>query len=344
MIKRRSVTIAEMARLLGVSAATVGNALNGKGQISPGMVEKVRNLARELNYTPNLAARSLRTNVKDAVGVLITGDIVSPWYTQLISHLEEKLSARQQTIMLSLGKNDPDKEMHCLQNFLGSRVSGVIAGPVFGNAEFAPVLEFMENDLPLVLFNCLEDLPANYVAIDLCVGAEIAVEYLVNNNHRRICYFSCPPSEEKYPNSRYTGFMNAVRKYGLHKGEYSILYGNGNRLAGMETMTKLLRQDGREKLPTALFCHNDEVALGALQVIHQAGLKVPEDISLIGFDDINEAALSLPALTTIGGVMDELAGKLVDTLFQPRSRMDSHVKYKVLPRLIERNSVRKIHS
>ena len=310
---RKNVTIAEMASHLGVSTATIAKALNGQGRISPAMVEKVRNLARELHYVPNSAARALRTNVKDAVGVLITSDIINPWYSQLVSLLEAELSKRKLTMLLALGKEDTEKIWHVQENFFGNRVAGIIAGPFSYANGLNHLQPAISRNIPLVVFNNLENQPLNFVAIDQEKGAELAIEHLLQLGHQKIVYLGCPHSDEPIiPATRYAGFCNVIRKHGL---PVMVIKAQGvGRQEGFRLMHEILERYPAEKRPTAIFCHNDDIALGALMAIKDANLRVPEDIAVVGFDDIAEASYSLPALTTVGGVMESLATELVKAL------------------------------
>lgn len=338
MSERKNVTIAEMAKRLGVSGATVAKALNGKGRISPGMVEKIRGLARELRYTPNIAARALRTNLKDVAGVLITSDIVNPWYSQLVSQLELELSGRGLTMLLALGKGDPEKAGYALENFFGGRVCGILAGPVQYCGDSGFLREAVDRQCPLVVFSNLEELPVNSVAIDQEAGAGMAVDYLVKRGHRRIMYLGgLHQNRRQAAGTRFSGYKLAMQAHGL-KPEFRIEPVCNSRHDGFMLMNGLLRSGG--ELPDALFCHNDDVALGAMLALQQAGLRIPDDISLIGFDDIAESSFSVPGLTTIGGVMHELAAELVDMLQHAVADPASVSRKLIVPKLIVRSTVR----
>lgn len=335
---KKSATIAGMAAQLGVSTATVAKALNGQGRISPAMVEKVRNLARELKYVPNTAARALRTNVKDAVGVLITSDLVNPWYSQLVSLLESELAARGLSMLLALGKDDSAKAQQALGNFLGGRVRGVLAGPIVHRDALKMLQPALDINLPVVAFNSLDELPIDSVAIDQAAGARLAVEHLTGLGHRHILYLGCPNnSGTTGPGTRHAGYTDAMQRLKLHP-EYLHPSATISRRDGYELTCKLLASRRREELPSAMFCHNDDMALGAMLALQQHGLRIPEDISLIGFDDIAESSYSFPTLTTIGGVMHELAAALVDTLQNSASTNEIQMRRLIPPKLISRAS------
>lgn len=344
MTKTRKVTLATLARQLNVTTTTVSKALHGKPGIGPEMVKRVKDLARELNYQPNFAAQSLKMNSIDSIGVLITSDINNPWYSQLVSCLEEKLAENGKTMILSLGKSDYEKERTCLQNFTGGRVAGVIVGPIFRERNLQNIWESLDKGLPMVMFNCMDELPVSYVAIDQSAGARLAVEHLIENGHRNIAYLGCPSGDFiETGRTRREGFEQALFEHDLPLlGRNIISNGVAGKKGGYEVMRKLLKER-KDDLPTAFFCHNDSVALGAMLAIEQAGLSVPEDISLIGFDDIAECSLSMPKLSTIGGVMHELSSGLVEALNTIiMDNPSKPIKKLITPKLIQRKTVKQI--
>lgn len=342
----KPVTLSVLAKRLSVSTTTVSKALRGKSGISLEMVERVRLLAGELGYRPNFAARLLKTKSTETIGVMINGDIVNPWYSQLVSRIEAALSAANLDMLLALGKNNPERERRNLQNLSDGRVGGLIIGAVCMNSNLRAIWEMIDRGLPLVAFNCIEQLPISYVAIDQRSGARLATEHLIARGHRRILYLGCPLSEPAGEGLwvRRDGFMEAMLAHNLPITRDSILYHENNRrIDGYEKIKALLEVSGN-RLPTAIFCHNDNMALGAMMALQQAGVKIPDDISLIGFDNIEESSLCLPLLTTVGGVMNELASELVATMqgLIANSAADKPVQKLIQPKLIERESVRSI--
>lgn len=341
MKKTNNITLAILADKLDVSTTTVSKALRGKAGIGPETAQRVQDLARELNYQPNFAAQSLKKNTSDSIGLLITNDITNPWYAQLVSSIESELSKRGKTMILSLDKDDYEKERNCLEAFRGGRVAGVIVGPIFRQRNLTNIWQSLNNGLPLVLFNCMDEMPVDYVAINQAKGAKIAVNHLIESGHKHIGYLCCPDSPQETGKTRREGFEQALFEHDIPLFGRDIIEGNVSRKGGYEAMKELLTQD-KTKLPTAFFCHNDNVALGAMMAIQQAGLSVPEDISLIGFDDIEESSLAYPALTTIGGIKDRFAKELVETILTlaEHKAQTNTIKKEVTPKLIIRDTVR----
>jgi DNA-binding LacI/PurR family transcriptional regulator len=338
-----NITLATLANKLNVTTTTVSKALRGKPGIGPEMVKKVQTLARELNYQPNFAAQSLKKNSIDSIGLLITSDITNPWYAQLVSDIEAELSERGKTMILSLGKENYEKERNCLEAFRGGRVAGVIVGPIFRQRNLENIWQSLNNGLPMVLFNCMDEMPVDYVAVDQAEGARIAVNHLIDNGHKRIGYLCCP-DEQETGKTRREGFEQALFSHDIPLFGRDIIKGSVSKKGGYSAMKELLRQD-KSKLPTAFFCHNDNVALGAMLAIQQAGYSVPEDFSLIGFDDIEESSLAFPPLTTVGDIKDKLANELVDTVlnFVENKKESKRIKKEIIPKLVIRDTVKQLN-
>ncbi len=343
MSKNDQVTLATLAARLNVTTATVSKALRGKPGISTEMVKKVNNLARELNYQPNIAALNLRKKSTDSIGVLITMDITIPWYAQLVSSIESELSKRGKTMVLSLGKNDYGKERNCLEAFRGGRVAGVIIGPIFHKRNLENIWQSLNHGLPMVLFNCMEEMPVDYVALNMAAGAKLAVDYFVEMGHRRIGYLCSSEGDlQEMGKTRREGFEKAMFKHGFPLIGSDIIMGGITRKSGYEAMKRVLARPLSE-LPTALFCHNDNVAYGAMTAIQCAGLSVPDDVSLIGFDDLEESCSTEPPLTTIGGVKDELAKELVKTVLDIAANKNTNrIQKEIIPKLIIRETVKNV--
>lgn len=342
--KPGNVTLATLAERLNVTTTTVSKALRGKPGISETTVNKVRALAQELNYQPNVAARNLKKNATDSIGLLITSDIVNPWYAQLVSSIECELAKHGKTMVLSLGKDDYEKERHCLEAFGGGRVAGVIVGPIFRKRNLQNIWQSLNHGLSMVMFNCMDHMPVDYVAVDQAEGARLAVNHLIENGHRRIGYLCCPPSDvEETGKTRRQGFEQALFDHDLPVFGRDIVLAENTKQGGYEAMKAILAEP-RDNLPTAFFCHNDTVALGAMLAIQQAGLSVPKDISLIGFDDIEESALAFPPLTTMGNIKGRLAEELVRTLLESidGTGPGHRVQKDIAPELIVRHSVRNL--
>ncbi len=341
---KKNVTVKDLAQHLNVSVTTVSKALRDLPGIGDETRHAVKELAGRLGYRPNMMARSLKSSESTHVGVLITKDITIQWYAQLVSRLEDVLREKGYTVVLSLAKDDAENERKCLEAFMGGHVAGILAGPVFHRRDLRPLWEVVEHGPPVVLFNCLEELPVNYVAVDHLSGMRQVVEYLIEMGHSRIGYLCCPPEAfREGNNTRKEGFEAAFLDNGLRLDRNYMVEGLATFRNGYEKMNHLLGDWGCDGFPTVFFCHNDEAAIGAMDAIRNHGLAVPNDISIIGYDDIERAAYTSPRLSTVGGVLNKQVERMVDVLLAAiNGEQKSFVKEKVVPELIIRDSVAKM--
>ena len=243
--------------------------------------------------------------------------------------------------MLSLvDRDDPDEVKKNIEGLLGGHVAGVIAGPIIHQADIDPFSVVIKNSLPLVMFDCIENLPTGNVAIDHVSGLRQIISHLVECGHRRIGYLC--GDNIALPNTRRYGFEKALAEFDLP------LYGKDIVPGGMDffscyQVTRDMLEDRGLDLPTAYFCHSDICALGAMKAFRETGMKVPDDISLVGYDDIPEASYGYPALTTVGGTLEKMADAMADMLCDSiNGKGDAPRKILIEPALIKRESVARI--
>lgn len=337
MIKPAKTKITDVASAAGVSVATVANALNGTGRVSEAVAEKVRKIASELHYVPNRAARQLKMAKPDSIGVLINSTVDTSWYSQLIGSFDDVLTENDFSMMLSISRGDIERSKKGIMHFHGGRVGGIILGPIFSLKNYKILKELLPPEIPTVFFNSLEEFEGDHVSINLASGAEKVVDYLYSRNCRDILYFNCPVSAVSYSNTRYTGFLRGLRKNGLPEKDAFIMVEHSlDCNAGLD---KLLQRDS---LPDAIFCHDDAVAIEVMSHLTSRGIRIPDDISVVGFDDIREAQFSYPPLTTVGGVQKPLVSELWKILSGKMSNNNNGEKREFLiePELIIRQSVR----
>ena len=307
---------ADVAQNAGVSVATVSHVINGTHYVSPELVVRVQGAIETLNYRPNKIARAL--NREDIpLLALIVPDISNPYWSSLARAVQG--CHRSAGLLWSLSAAAYgllDRETRFLRSLSGW-VSGLILHPY--HVTHAQVSQIMGRYLPIVIlgdFVTPEETPANWdrVASNNQQSAQTAVEYLIGLGHRRIAFIqgtAGTPSSMK----RLAGVRDAFRTAGLPLDEDLIVPGDYTRSGGQKAMAALL---DRPEPPTAVFCANDLSALGALEEAKVRGWRIPQDLSIVGYDDIDEAALASPALTTIrlppqviGAVA---AGKLIERL------------------------------
>ena len=310
----RYTTIKDIAKLAGVSHTTVYRALNDKPRISESTKERIISIAREFNYQPNVLAQSLVLGRTKTLGLVIT-TIVNPFYPELARGIEDAARSLGYNIILCCTNFDISLEKQYIDMLRSRGVDGII----FTSAHIHDpnITRLVKDDFPLILVNrrvygdpmmdCID-----YVVVENTKGGFLAVEHLIKMGHKRIGVISgsrgSSPAVE-----RLEGARNAFTEYGLNPGELLVLDGDFLKPSGYEAAKKFLAMGDP---PSAIFGVNDYMALGALEAILDSGLRVPEDIALIGFNDIEFTSLKAIELTTIGQKKYEMGSIAVHTLLE----------------------------
>lgn len=290
---RNRVTIADVARHAGVSTATVSRMLNGKGAIDPATRSRIEAAVRTLNYTPNPAARQLGSGLSHMVG-LVLPDIANPFFPLVARGASDVARQRGYTVVLANSDGDPEIEADAARALLGQRVDGVIVAPA--GERTAGLDRLAGGGLPVVLL----DRPIAGVDLD-CVcadnrgGAALVARHLFELGHRRFGFISGPAGVASAADRRY-GFASTAEELGAELRAEWVADGDFQLLSGFRAMQRILSEPVR---PSAVACANDLMALGALRALRLAGLRAPEDMAVVGYDDIPMAAMADPALTTV---------------------------------------------
>jgi LacI family transcriptional regulator len=308
-------TIHDVAKSAGVSVATVSHVINGTHYVSPELAERVYQSISQLNYRQNKLARALsRKNIP--LLALIVPDISNPYWSALARAVQDVTDPYDYSVIVCSSDGILDREIRFLRSLSGW-VSGLILHPY--HVSHVQVNQLISHNSPVVIlgdFTTSEKQPSNWdqVAANNRESVMVAVEHLIGLGHRRIAFIqgtAGTPSSAK----RMAGFLDALNSAGLPSDDNLILPGDYTRVGGRKAMAELLR---RPDPPTAVVCANDLSALGALEEAQLRGHNVPQSISIVGFDDIDEAALASPPLTTIRLPPHEIgvvaAEKLVERL------------------------------
>jgi len=329
------VTIKDIARELGLSVNTVSRALNNKPDVSRQTRARVLETARRLHYVPNTIARSLVTRRSNTLGLVVT-DVVNPFYSRVIRGVEETARQHGYTIIL-LNTNERDEDEKAAIRVLRSkRVDGMIISPVQVSRDHIAALQ--EDGYPFVLINrYFPDLDTDYVINDNRLGAYLATSHLIRLGHRRITHITGPEHVSSV-RERLRGYRQALEEGGVAADQQHVIHTSLSLEGGYRATQQLL--DGCS-LPTALFTYSDLLAVGALKAIREAGLRVPEDVALVGYDDIEFAAFLEVPLTTISQRSYEIGScgveLLLDILANPgEQRQRRHTVLQ--PRLVVRKS------
>ena len=299
------VSIKDIAKAAGVSPSTVSRALSDHPRISLETKERIRGLAEEMRYTPSLLARSLVTQDTATIGVVITS-VSDPFLAHLVTRIEEVAQKEGYSVFLSSSYLGPDRELEIVSAFHGRRTRGII---VIGSQVVDGYLQLHDRlPLPIVLTNC-RTYPYS-VSTDNPAGVRQAIEHLLQLGHRRIAYIANPHSHRANLD-RLTIYQQVLDENGVSPDSDLILEGDGALRGGFKVAHHLLILNPR---PTAVFCFNDMTAIGVLSGLHQAKIRAPEEMSVVGFDDVEFAAHCYPPLTTVRQPTDLMGQRLIHML------------------------------
>lgn len=298
----RRTTIREVARRAGVSHQTVSRVINNSPEVTAETRALVLRAIAELDYHPNANAVGLSRNRSDIVGV-ISQSVTSSFFAQIVDGIAQALQSHERFMLLDC--TEGTTQQHAIDALQHSRrIDGlIIILPLEASLEQARQLA--RSRLPLVLVDLQYDLDANYISVNNFHGAYSATEYLIKLGHRRIGIIG-GPARLPVSQMRLDGYQAALRYYGLPYDPALVLPGNFENAGGEAVAARFLALD---QPPTAIFACNDTMALGAMGELRRHGLCIPDDVSVIGFDDVPEASHSYPPLTTIRQPLWEM-GKL----------------------------------
>ncbi|SDT33170.1 transcriptional regulator, LacI family [Paenibacillaceae bacterium GAS479] len=286
------ITIYDIARVAGVSAMTVSRVINNTGRVSDKTRRRVRQVMEELHYVPNSNARSLVLQKTNILSLLIT-DIANPFYTTLARGAED--TAKRLGYRLLFGNSDEDyaKEKDYVEMILSTRVDGVLFAPA-GDGSVAHLRQLEKHRIPFVLLD--RDVPgiqADRIIGESREGARRLVEHLLHLGHSRIALIN-GSEDVSTARERHTGYREALKLNDLPYDEELVLHLNYREGAEKESLERLLALD---KPPTAIFAANNIIALSVIQSLRGFGLSVPEDLSVVCFDDLGLASVLNPFLT-----------------------------------------------
>jgi LacI family transcriptional regulator len=333
------ITIKDIAKKAGVSIATVSHVINKTRYVSDELKRKVYHAMEESDYHPNVMAGSLRRRKTKTIG-LIVPDNANPLYAELAKAIENILFSYDFSLMLCNSEHNLEKELKCIKVLRAKRVDGLIVIPAGSKADH--INKLVESGLPIVtLDRPVSDLLADSVLIDHFQGVFDATKYLIGLGHERIAYID-KPFDLPHKFVRLKAYHKALKKHGITL--YDSLYTKGGVCFtdGARAMNTLLKAD---PMPTAVLAFDDVIAMGALRTIQDHGLRVPKDISLIGFDDMLLCSYTIPRLTTIYYPKNKMAETACELLLERiEGTGDEKRNEIVIPvRLVLRESTAAIH-
>ncbi|HEX4032076.1 MAG TPA: LacI family DNA-binding transcriptional regulator [Terracidiphilus sp.] len=328
----RQPSIKDIARLARVSHPTVSRALQNSPLVNPQTAERIRKIAEEAGYRASAVARGLVTRRTRTIGLVVT-TVADPFASEVVCGIEQTANDHGYSVFLADSNADPVREKKVVQALAERRVDGIIVTSSRVGALYMPLLKEMM--VPIVLVN--DQYPGGFVHSVMIAnreGMRAAADHLIALGHRRIAYIG---DQFGYQSDieRRDGYQSALDAAGIAPMPELVVRGDGKAEAAMDAMDKLL---DLAHPPTAVCCYNDMTALGAMRRMRVRGLRVPEDISVVGFDDLFFASYTQPPLTTIRQPMRRMGQLAMENLFKLMSGAESVIQIKVEAELIVRES------
>jgi len=315
--------MSEVAERAGVSVTTVSHVVNQTRPVSPELTNRVQAAMQELGYQPNRLARSLRLGKTLTIGMIIP-DGVNPFFAEVARGIEDTGFEHGYSVILCNSDGDLEKELHYTKVLNAKRVDGIIFVAVGVSHEHIQMLQARK--LPVVVVD--REIPGvnvSTVITDNQKGGWLATNHLIELGHRRIACIAGPNNLTPSA-ARVTGYQQALKEHNIELNETLILRGDFQYQSGYRLMKQLLEN---ETVPTAVFACNDLMATGALCAVVEMGFRVPEDISIVGFDDIDLASYTTPPLTTIRQPKYEMGvfavGLLLDQIKDTNPKPERHI-------------------
>lgn len=312
------VKIKDVARLAGVSVTSVSRVLNNSQHVSPKLEKKVREAIRQLDYSPSLIAKSLKSNKTNLIGVIVP-DITSGYTAMMLSRIEEEASANGYHLLISNIVEDTDKVVKYLNVFHEMRVDGIVL--MHGKVQ-PDILAFLEKTSIPVVSHADMSIAIPTILIDDFKAAYDATCYLIGQGHRSIAHIAGPAEDVADARKRYEGFLAACMDYCIPVSDSLIRFGDYKLKSGYDKMSELLNE--AEGTFTALFAASDEMAAGAINCMHDRGIAVPREISVIGFDGTDIGELVRPRLTTIRQPIEEIGKMTMQVLLAWMEQRTEH--------------------
>lgn len=330
-------TIYDIAREAGVSIATVSQVINGKGKISEKRRAEIMEIMERLHYQPSAIAAALTGKQTYTLGLLVP-DISNPYFAELARAVEDRSRQLGYSVVICSTDNKDERVERYLNLLQQKRVDGMMIGTGIDNAEILSPL--LQQSIPVALIaRHMPSLSVHTVTIDDILGGRLAAEHLLELGHTRVAVLS-EPSKVSSSQERVRGFREALIKAGYTLEPNQIRESAADLSSAKKEALLLL---GEIDHPTGLFCCNDIQAIGALQAAKDLGLRVPEDVSIIGFDNTILASVTSPPLTTVAQPIEDLGHRAVDLLIEElKDERKEPQKIVLKPELVIRDSAGRV--
>ena len=307
------ITAQQLADKLGISAMTVSRALNNRPYVDPKTRKRVIEAAKRLGYSPDLIAKSLAIRKSYTIGVVVP-EITHSFFPEAIRGIEEVTYSQGYHLILAHSAESVDRERDAIQTLESKRVDGILISTAQNASDFSHYKQLVEKGIALVFFDrCVWGIGASCVGIDDEESARQITKHLLDHGYKRIAHLSGPP-RISISKARLRGYRKAMKESGYPIAEELIVESGLHENGGYEAMVRILDLPIK-KWPRAVVAINDPAAFGAIRAIMERGLRIPEDIAIVGFSDDIRAGLLTPPLTTVRQPAFEVGRKAAQQLF-----------------------------
>jgi len=328
------VTMKDIAREAKVSVVTVSRALNNKPDISEETKEHILKIANKLKYSPNILAQNLATKETKTIGVIVP-NVSDPFYSRIIDGISNEISISGYSMDLCSSHENPDKELELIRLLRGKQVKGMIINPIQEDSRY--IDELRNTPTPFIFVNrSSEEIKNNYVMNDNRYGSYLVIDHLIKSGCKNIIYFCVRPNVS-IGQERIDGCRKAIRDSGLPDSALRVIACDRSIGSCYKMVKELILNNDKMD---ALYLWDDLLAVGAIRAIYESDLKIPEDIALVGYDDIEVSEYLYPPLTTVrqpATQIGQMAARILVENFE--SENGNELKKLVLkPELVIRNS------
>lgn len=310
--------IKDVADYAGVAPSTVSRVLNNPDRVSPVTLEKVNKAIEQLGFRPNILARSMRTGKTSTIAVVLP-DITNLFFPELILGIEKAAQKKGYRLFICNSDEDVEREADILLDLSYRNVDGIILSSVRGENCNLKQIEDLSRQIPLVMVDRnINNLEVSSVTVDNYKGVYKATSYFLAQGYTDIAFLGGPLCREVC-RKRYQGFKQALKDSGIKIQDDLIFETNFKASGGMKAAEELI---SKKKIPIAIVSANDMMAIGAIRVFKSRGIRIPDDIEVIGFDNIPLAALTVPSLSTVAQPIEEMGIEAVKLLFEEMKEPD----------------------
>ena len=330
-------TIYEVSNLAGVSLATVSIVMNNNANVSDATRKKVTLAMEELGYRPNSIAQSLASNCSNSAGLLVS-ELKGPFYGPMMSGIENTLRKQGKHVIITAGHSDAEREQQGIEFLISRNCDAIIAHVEAVSNEY--LIELSKGKTPIYLMSrYVKEIEQNCISLDNVMGGYLATKAMINRGHKRIAYIAGPQFKED-ASDRLKGHKNALAEYNLTFDESLYYVGDFKETGGSDGLRHFIQNKAQI---TALVCANDEMASGAMTAAREAGLEIPQHLSIVGFDNVLFSRYLYPKLTTINNPIQSLGEMAARWVLKNvyDTKINQAIEHLFVPEVVERHSLSK---